>query len=368
MSQTTALYEEHIAAGGKIVDFAGWLLPINYGSQIEEHLAVRQDAGLFDVSHMTVIDVEGPGAYDGLRKVLANDITKCQQPGSALYSCLLNEEGGVIDDLIVYFLDKNRYRVVSNASTRDTVSAWLTLQLMRYECTLTMHDNLALIAVQGPNAIARLEQVFSPHQYLAIQTLKSFHTVAFAGMIVARTGYTGEQGVEIMIPADRAVSLWRDCVKAGIKPCGLGARDTLRLEAGLNLYGTDMSVDTSPLASNLGWTVDLADSTRDFIGKEALAALSPDHPILVGLVMLEKGIPRSGQMVWSDEPIGEITSGTFSPTLSRGIAMARVLPRNVKSVEVDIRGKKMTAAVVPLPFVRHNQVKISQYLKELAYE
>lgn len=368
MSQTTVLYDEHIAASGKMVDFAGWLLPINYGSQIEEHLAVRQDAGMFDVSHMTVIDVEGTGAQEGLRKILANDIAKCKQPGTAIYSCLLNEEGGIIDDLIVYFLEKNRYRIISNSSTRDTVSAWLTLQLMRYECTLTMHDDLALIAVQGPKAIERLEQVFSPHQYVVMRHLKPFQMVAFAGMIVARTGYTGEHGVEIMIPAERAANLWQDCLRAGIKPCGLGARDTLRLEAGLNLYGTDMNVDTSPLESNLTWTVDLSDPTRDFIGKDALAEVPADHPILVGLIILEKGIPRTGQVVWGDEPIGEITSGTFSPTLSRGIAIARIMPKNLKSVEVDIRGKRVTAAVVPLPFVRHNQVKISQYLKELAYE
>lgn len=368
MSQKTVLYDEHLKAGGKMVDFAGWLLPINYGSQIEEHNAVRQDAGIFDVSHMTVIDVEGPGAYDGLRKVLANDIAKCQQPGSALYSCLLNEEGGIIDDLIVYYFEKNHYRIISNSSTRDTVSAWLTLQLMRYECTLTMHDELALLAVQGPQAIERLEQVFTLHQYAVLRALKPFQMVAFSGMVVARTGYTGEHGVEIMIPRERAVALWADCLRAGIKPCGLGARDTLRLEAGLNLYGTDMNMDITPLESNLEWTVDLSDSARDFIGREALAQVSADHPILVGLVILEKGIPRTGQVVWGEEPLGEITSGTFSPTLARGIAMARITARNLKSVEVDIRGKRVAAAVVPLPFVRHNQVKISQYLKELAYE
>jgi len=360
MGQHTPLYSLHIEAGAKFVDFAGWDMPIHYGSQLDEHRAVRKSAGMFDVSHMTVIDLHGNDVTQFLRMLLANDIAKLKIPGKGLYSCILNHDGGVIDDLIVYFLSKDSYRLVFNASTRESVCAWLTLQLARYETTLDLRDDLFLLAVQGPQAIEKLKSVLSPAQYTVVKQLKPFHTMADGDLFIARTGYTGEDGVEIMLPNEQALALWQACLHAGIHACGLGARDTLRLEAGLNLYGTDMTMDTTPLESNLAWTVAMEPEGRHFIGRAALLEqMQHPHAQLVGIVLESKGVLRNHYPVWVNGLRGEITSGSYSPTLDRGIGMARIPAGQASECEVELRGKRVPARIVKLPFVKHGQCTFS---------
>lgn len=353
MIQKTIYNQTHREAGAKMVDFGGWDMPIHYGSQIEEHHAVRGDAGMFDVSHMTVIDVHGAGARAYLRRLIANSIEKLKVPGKALYSCMLNEDGGVIDDLIVYYLDDAFYRVVVNASTRDKDMAWMSAQASGFEVVLKERPDLAMVAVQGPNARARVLSLLSAEGAVAAAALGKFVACDADGLFIARTGYTGEDGFEIMIPEDRAIAFWHALAVAGVRPCGLGARDTLRLEAGMALYGQDMDDTVSPYEAGLAWTVAL-DEGRDFIGRAALerqlAAGSARQ--MIGLVMDDKGVLRHGQAVYSGAGPGEILSGTFSPTLAKGIALARVPGGDVGAVEVDIRGRRHSLRVVKYPFVR----------------
>jgi aminomethyltransferase len=366
--KATPLNSAHRAAGAKMVDFGGWDMPVNYGSQIEEHHAVRTDAGMFDVSHMCVVDLEGANVRAFLRGLLANNVDKLQVPGKALYSCMLNPQGGVIDDLIVYFFSENWFRLVVNAGTAEKDVAWIRQQNDATNSGLTITqrrdgDNaIALIAVQGPNARAKVWQVL-PTTQAPSEALKPFNAVivkdtAFGEVMVARTGYTGEDGFEIAFPATQAEALWNALAAAGVKPAGLGARDTLRLEAGMNLYGQDMDDNVSPLDAGLAWTVDLV-SERDFIGKAALVA-NGQKANFVGLILREKGgILRSHQKVVSAAGnVGEITSGTFSPSMQQAIALARV-PLDVNigdTVHVEIRDKKLAASVVKLPFVRNGKV------------
>jgi aminomethyltransferase len=351
-AQKTALYEEHLAAGGKMVDFAGWLMPVNYGSQIQEHERVRTSAGMFDVSHMTVIDVQGADAETFLRRVVANDVAKLDEWG-ALYGALLNEEGGVLDDLIVYFLPQG-YRCVVNASTRDKVMTWFgqhALPAMTF-----VEQDLAMIALQGPAAIAKLNEVRTD---MDLTELKPFSAVQHGDWLIGRTGYTGEDGVELMLPAADGIRLWQDLRAAGVQPVGLGARDTLRLEAGLNLYGQDLDEQTSPLASNIGWTIAWEPAERDFIGRGAIEPQRGNCPMkLTGLVMQDKGILRHGQVVTTSAGDGIITSGTYSPTLSYSVALARVPKGAVGDCEVDIRGKQKSARIVKPPFVRRGKVLV----------
>lgn len=369
MGQRTALYDAHLEAGAKMVDFAGWDMPIHYGSQLNEHQVVRNDAGMFDVSHMTIIDLKGPDVQPFLRQVLANDIAKLKQPGKALYSCMLNEDGGIIDDLIVYYLSKDYYRIVSNSSTRDSVCAWLTLQLNRFQTKLELRGDLSILAIQGPQAIARLKSVLTPSEHIVVNQLKPFQTMADGDLFIAKTGYTGEEGVEIMLPHEKVQALWQACLNAGIQPCGLGARDTLRLEAGLNLYGTDMDLNTTPLESNLAWTVALQPEGRNFIGRAALIELmSHSHPQLVGLVLETKGVLRNHLPVWIGELRGEITSGSYSPSLERGIAMARIPAGKLDSCEVELRGKRLPARIVKLPFVKNGRCTFSLTAEGLTHE
>lgn len=369
MGKATHLHQAHIDAGGKLVDFAGWDMPIHYGSQLEEHHAVRQAAGMFDVSHMTIIDLKGDDVYASLRRLLANDVSKIDRAGKALYTCLLNEEGGIIDDLIVYHLANDHYRIVSNAATRDIVSAWLTLQLRQADVEITLRDDLFILAVQGPKAIEKLQSVLSATQYAVTQQLKPFHTVSVDGLFVSRTGYTGEDGFELMFANEKAQTLWQACLEAGIRPCGLGARDTLRLEAGFNLSGTDMNTDHTPLDSNLGWTVAWKPEGRHFIGREALLAQKEaGHSVLVGLVLEGKGVLRNGLPVWVDGKQGVITSGSFSPTLQRGIAMARIPKTENTNCEIELRGKKLPGKIVKLPFVRNGQCMVPDLTEELTHE
>jgi aminomethyltransferase len=357
----TPLNAVHREAGARMVDFGGWEMPLHYGSQIEEHHAVRRDAGLFDVSHMRVVDVKGGEARAFLRRALANDVAKLAAPGRALYSCMLAEDGGVLDDLIAYFFREDFFRLVVNAATAEKDVAWLRELQRRWSSNVevTPREDLAMVAVQGPRA----REVFwaaMPELRAVTEPLAPFSATQVADLMVARTGYTGEDGVEVVVPAARAEALWRALVAAGARPCGLAARDTLRLEAGMNLYGQDMDERVSPLDAGLGWTVDLS-GTRDFVGREALVARGQQRELL-GLVLLEPGgVMRGHQAVLADGAgEGEITSGTYSPTLGRSIALAR-LPRGVKpgaTVQVEIRGKPLAARVVKPVFVRNGKSRI----------
>ena len=367
MLKTTPLNATHRAAGARMVDFGSWDMPVNYGSQIDEHHAVRNDCGMFDVSHMLPVDLTGSGVRDFLRYALANNVDKLKAPGKALYSCLLNQDGGVVDDLIVYFFREDWFRMVVNAGTADKDVDWLNMLKESLHATIDIQPrrDLAMIAVQGPNARARLWQVL-PAVRAASEPLKPFNAVQLndrdlGRMMICRTGYTGEDGFEVIVPATSVVALWNALAKAGVRPCGLGARDTLRLEAGMNLYGQDMDDTTCPIESGLGWTIDLA-SPRDFVGKQALTQQPPKRQ-MVGLVMLDKGgVLRSHQKVHAAAGEGEITSGTFSPTLGKSIGMARV-PMNVAVgdiVDVEIRDKRLKARVVKMPFARNGKSLLNQ--------
>lgn len=353
----TPLFDAHVSAGARMVDFGGWEMPVSYGSQIEEHHTVRQAAGVFDVSHMRSLDLMGDDARAFLRRLLANDVDKLTEPGRALYSCMLNPEGGVIDDLIVYFFAPDRWRLVINAACADKDIAWMlrVQQAGGYGVTMLPRTDLAMLAVQGPRAANLLGQVRADWQP-SLEALKPFRAVELGATTVARTGYTGEDGFEVMVPAAEVVVLWDDLLAAGVKPCGLGARDTLRLEAGMNLYGQDMDALVLPAQAGLTWTVSLKDPARDFVGRSAITAF-PAVGQLIGLRLLEKGVMRAHMKVATPHGEGEITSGTMSPTLGVSIAMAR-LPEAVQlgaQVQVNIRGKSVPAQVCKLPFVRHGQ-------------
>lgn len=360
MGQRTPLYDQHLALGAKMVDFGGWDMPLHYGSQVEEHHQVRRDCGVFDVSHMTVVDVVGAQAQAYLRRLLANDVARLAQVGKALYSAMLNDQGGVIDDLIVYLTDDG-YRLVVNASTRDKDIAWLQAQAAGFEVQVNERADLAMLAIQGPQARARIMDIVTQVRSALIQELKPFQGLAAGDWFIGRTGYTGEDGLEIMLPADQAPDFFSELVGAGISPIGLGARDTLRLEAGLNLYGQDMNEDVSPLAANMGWTVAWEPAERDFIGRSALQAQRERNelPKLVGLVLEERGVLRAHQVVRVNGiGEGEITSGSFSPTLGKSIALARVPAKTGERAEVEIRNKWYPVRVVQPTFVRHGKVLV----------
>ncbi|MGB5306441.1 MAG: glycine cleavage system aminomethyltransferase GcvT [Gammaproteobacteria bacterium] len=362
MGNRTPLYDEHLADGGKVVDFAGWDMPINYGSQIEEHHQVRKDAGMFDVSHMVVVDLTGDRVRAYLRHLLANNIDRLTEPGKALYSCMLNEAGGVIDDLIVYFLREDYFRMVVNAGTRDKDLAWLRQQAEAFAVVVTERPELAMIAVQGPNAREKTLGLLEGDTRAAAAALQPFFGVFAGDWFIARTGYTGEDGFEIIMPGADAAGFWQQLRAAGVRPTGLGARDTLRLEAGMNLYGSDMDESTSPLVAALGWTVAWEPEDRDFIGRKALEAqrAAGTRQKLVGLLLEGKGVLRNHQKILTDGAgEGEVTSGSFSPTLQRAIAFARVPQDTGASCQVEIRGKLQTARVVKPPFVRNGEARIA---------
>lgn len=356
----TPLHDRHAAAGARLVDFAGWEMPVNYGSQIEEHHAVRRDAGMFDVSHMLALDLSGAQATAFLRGLLANDVARLATPGKALYSCMLNQDGGVIDDLIVYRFSEAEYRIVVNAGTADKDVAWMRRQVAESGANLTLEGrrDLAMIAIQGPKAIERACRAI-PELNTARGLPAPFSAVRLSDLLIARTGYTGEDGLEIAVPAGRAGTMWDALIAAGVRPCGLGARDTLRLEAGMNLYGQDMDETVSPLDAGLAWTVDLRDAERDFIGKAALLA-KPASRRMLGLILEDRGVLRAHMQVFTAHGDGETTSGSFSPTLEKSIAFARV-PLDVEpgeAVEVDVRGRRLKAHTVKLPFVRHGKALV----------
>lgn len=335
-----------------MVDFAGWEMPIHYGSQIAEHRQVRQDAGMFDVSHMTVLDLKGEKTRDFLAYLLANDVNRLTQPGKALYSCMLNPSAGVIDDLIVYFMQDQWFRMVVNAATREKDIKWISQQAEAFQVRVQEHTDLAMIAVQGPNARDKTHQALG-EDLDAARELKPFFAVQCGDIFAARTGYTGEDGYELILPNIRAVSTWQALAQQGVQPIGLGARDTLRLEAGMNLYGQDMDETITPLESGLSWTVAWEPKDRDFIGRKALEQKRQTNTLkLVGLVLQQKGVLRPQQKVITDQGEGVITSGTFSPTLNQAIAMARVPVSTGSQCQVEIRNKLFVADVVKPPFVR----------------
>jgi len=355
LGRQTPLFRLHQELGARIVDFGGWDMPVQYGSQIGEHHAVRRAAGVFDVSHMCVVDLTGARARELLAQLLANDVGRLRLPGKALYSCMLNERGGVLDDLVAYYFSDSSYRLVVNAGTRDRDLAWIRAHARSFEVAVRERSDLAMLAVQGPEARAKAAQLLEPSDAAAALALGSFVGRELGAWFVARTGYTGEDGFEIMMPARDAVPAWRRLNSLGVASCGLGARDTLRLEAGMNLYGNDMDESTQPFESGLGWTVAMAPPERRFIGREALEPIVAGGSArkLVGLLLEDRGVLRSHQKVLAaGVGAGEITSGTFSPTLERSIALARVPAATAERVQVDIRGKLLKARVVKPPFVR----------------
>lgn len=362
MAKQTALHAVHVAEGAKLVDFAGWQMPIHYGSQLEEHHIVRRSAGMFDVSHMCVVDLHGVRSRDMLRYLMANDVAKLDgKPGKALYSCMLNERGGVIDDLIIYHMETTWYRLVVNAGTRNKDLAWLAKNAPSFDVEVIERDDLAMIAVQGPEARDKVHQVLGGDA-AQVRDLVRFSAAEAGELFVARTGYTGEDGYEIVVPTEQAEDLWQNLRDAGVLPCGLGARDTLRLEAGMNLYGQDMTEETSPLISGLAWTIAFEPEGRQFIGRTVLEAERAQGigQQLVGLLLEEKGVLRSHQKViiegaGSGAGEGETTSGSFSPTLGKSIALARIPAGDAQECQVEIRGRQLRARIVKPPFVKNGK-------------
>jgi aminomethyltransferase len=361
MGAKTPLYDKHVEAGARIVDFGGWDMPLHYGSQKEEHFAVRDGAGMFDVSHMTVVDLNGERVRDFMRHLIANDVAKLADYGKALYTCMLQDDGGVIDDLIVYFVGDTDYRLVVNAATRKKDLAWIRKQAEAFDVKVAERAELAMIAVQGPNARELAAPCIAADYRDAALALKPFNGMFAGDWFVARTGYTGEDGWEVVMPAAEAPAAWDRLLAAGVAPCGLGARDTLRLEAGMNLYGSDMDETISPLEAGLTWTVAWEPADRDFIGRAALEAQreNSDRRRFVGLLLEDKGVLRNHMKVVVDGiGEGEITSGGFSPTIGRSIALARVPAGDYDRAQVEVRGKLLNVRIVKPPFVRNGQVCI----------
>lgn len=353
----TPLYQSHIDAGARMVDFGGWEMPINYGSQIDEHNKVRQAAGMFDVSHMTVVDIKGADTRAFLGYLLANDVAKLTTPGRALYSCMLNKQGGILDDLITYFLKDTFFRLVVNAATHDKDMAWINLQARDFNVEVDEQTQLAMVAVQGPDARRIVLELLPEADAARAGALKPFNALQLGDLFIARTGYTGEDGFEVTLPADVVVEFWNKCLAAGVVPCGLGARDTLRLEAGMNLYGQDMDESVTPWQSALGWTLAIEDE-RKFIGKKALLKQKTEgvENKLAGIVLQGRGVLRPGQKIVTAEGEGIITSGSFSPTLQKAIGLARIPSKSQGNCQVDIRGKLLDCRIVRPPFVRNGEV------------
>ncbi|NNM50878.1 MAG: glycine cleavage system aminomethyltransferase GcvT [Pseudomonadales bacterium] len=358
MTQHTPLHEQHLSLHARMVDFAGWDMPVQYTSVLDEHHAVRRSAGVFDVSHMTFLEVSGAQAKDYLCHLLANDVQSMVRPGQALYSAMLNEQGGILDDLIVYAPCEHQpdcWRVIVNCATHDQDIAWMQQQAAGYDLVITERKDLVMLAVQGPLALEKLGPLLNPPMLAGLRTLQPFQGIEVDGWFIARTGYTGEDGVEVLLPAERAGDFFRRLIEAGVTPCGLAARDTLRLEAGMNLYGSDMTVHNSPLTSNMAWTVRW---DHDFVGKQALLA-ERDRGVqeaLVGLVLRDRGVLRAHMKVeLPDGRQGEITSGTFAPSLQHAIALARLPLPLPATVAIDIRGRRVQAQIVKPPFVRHGK-------------
>ncbi len=361
MGSRTPLYQKHLDANARIVDFGGWDMPLHYGSQKEEHHAVRSKAGIFDVSHMTIVDLSGARVREFLQRLVANDVAKLKDYGKALYTCMLNPDGGVIDDLIIYFMADTGYRLIVNAATREKDLAWIREQAAAFDVDVVERDELAMIAVQGPDARELAAPLVGSQWRDAALALKPFNGLQADDTFIARTGYTGEDGWEIVLPAAAAPAMWEGLIQAGAAPCGLGARDTLRLEAAMNLYGSDMDESISPLEAGLEWTVAWEPADRDFIGRGPLEALrdSGARRRFVGLLLEDRGVLRNHQrVVVEGVGEGEITSGGFSPTIEGSIALARLPAGDYDRAQVDVRGKLLNVRIVKTPFVRNGQIRI----------
>lgn len=360
MGLRTPLYDMHLALGAKMVDFNGWDMPLHYGSQVEEHHHVRNECGVFDISHMSIFDIQGDQAQAFLQHLLSNDVALLSTIGRAQHSLLLNEQGGVIDDALVFRTDTG-YRLVSNAITRERVQNWLEQHTQTFACTVIWRNDLCLFSIQGPLARERLASILSSTRANLIQKLQHHEAAVDGDWLISCTGYTGEDGIEIMLPAQQAIDFINELVGAGIAPIGIGARDTLRLEAGFNLYGLDVDEQVSPLTANMDELICWQPESRDFIGRNALQA-QLDNGIcekLVGLVLEERGVLRAGQPVRINNQIsGVITSGSFSPTLGKAIALARVPMQTGDRGEVEIRRKWFPVRIVKPRFVRAGKILI----------
>jgi len=356
MGKHTALYAKHLESNATLIEIGGWSMPSHYGSASQEHQAVRQHSGMFDVSHMTIVDVRGLDAEAYLQKLLANDVTRLADTGKALYSAMLNNNGGIIDDLIVYNMD-GWYRVISNCITREQTLEWMTAQSKGFEVTLTDRPELVIIAIQGPDALSKVKSVCTEAAGL-IDSLNPFQSQVKASWFYARTGYTGEEGLEVILPEEEAADFWQQLLDAGVTPCGLTAADTLRIEAGLNAYGKEMDESTSPLIANMRHTIAWQPEERHFFGREALEAeLAAGIKLkLVGLILSTDDIMSAEQKVVI-EGLGEgvITSAAFSPTLQSSIAIARVPNDTSEHCQVEIQGQLINAKVITLPFVRYGK-------------
>ncbi|MDX1491018.1 MAG: glycine cleavage system aminomethyltransferase GcvT [Pseudohongiellaceae bacterium] len=359
MGLQTPLYQKHLDAGARIVDFGGWDMPIQYQSLMDEHHAVRQHCGVFDVSHMTVVDVDGPQAKQWLQYLLANDVAKLDEEGRALYSAMLNEDGHVVDDLIVYRMSSG-YRLVVNCGTREKDLRWMDRQALGFDVSICERPDLAILAVHGPESIDKVCQLLPEVLAETVSKLGNFRATEADDWFIARTGYTGERGLELIIPNEDAPDLWDRLIATGVKPIGLGARDTLRLEAGMNLYGHDMDETVSPIAANMAQTIAWEPKEREFIGRNAVEQHLEQQkqgllPELTGIVLEERGVLREGQRIVvevnGEEAEGIITSGTFSPTLKHSIALARI-PIGSTNCRVDMRGKLSPVRIVKPNFVR----------------
>ena len=361
MTRRTALYSSHVAAGARMTPFAGWDMPLHYGSQLEEHHAVRRACGVFDVSHMLSVDVHGPTAQSFLRATLANDVGRLSDVGMVLYTCMLTESGGIVDDLIVTRIAAECFRIVCNAGCADKDFAWLTAAAMRMAQgpAIEQRRDLALLAVQGPRAADILLAALG-EQAAPLHGLAPFRALAIGQWLVGRTGYTGEDGFEIALPADAAADLWRGLLAAGAHPAGLGARDTLRLEAGLPLYGQDMDEDITPDECGLTRTV-ARGTEREFVGCAALAQRTARFQ-RIGLIALEPGIMRAHLRVESAHGQGETTSGGFAPTLQCSVAFARMPPGVAlgEEVTVRVRDRQLRAMTVRPRFVRHGKSMLEE--------
>ena len=365
MVKTTPLFKEHQKFNPQWINYKTWKMPLNYGSQIAEHCAVRAHVGIFDISHMGIFDLEGDEAKPLLRYALANDVEKLKETGQALYSCMLNDKGGVIDDLIVYYFHPQFYRIVCNASRCERNFTWLfqLIQSKNFAATLKPRADLGIIAIQGPSAIEITSNIFS-ESIEKFQGLNPFHFFCRDNICFARTGYTGENGLEVTAPNNLLPEIWKKFIAANVQPCGLGARDTLRLEAGYNLYGNDMSEQTSPLISNLGRTVSFSGHNRNFVGKQALLK-EEDKGVnekLVGLVLKDKGMLKPHQKVFllSSDKTGEITSAGYSPILNTSIALARLPKTSAKEAYVEYRQRRLPVKIVNPVFVRNGHSLLNE--------
>jgi len=354
MNKTT-LHESHIELGAKMVNFSNWEMPISYTSLIEEHNAVRNTAGIFDVSHMAVFDFMGGDQIAFFEKIFANDIKKISLENKAIYGALLNEEGGILDDLIIYHAN-SKFRLVSNCSTREQNRDWYKKHAVEFGVEVIERSDIGILAIQGPDALNKILAISEiDHQ---VNNLQSFGCIFDGEKLFARTGYTGEDGLELIVPNSDIKSLWNKALELDCTPIGLGARDTLRLEAGLNLYGNDMTVDNHPYESNLGWTIDMNDENRQFIGKDALLSINQsESKKIVGIILRDKGVLRTGYEITHGQGNGIVLSGSYSPTLQSSIGLARVDRGYQENGKVMIRNKELNIDFVSPRFLRQGKIR-----------